>query len=153
MQFKLKNERNISKIYIKSRNRKQQKDELLYYKGENINKELTFTELSKNCNKIEVIVVKNNSNEKKSHLVKSKDVICSKCVVWAFIRIKDYKIEISKCKNGHIVNNILIKEFKDTQYIDLSKIKCGECKTNNKSISDNNEFYICFNCKKLMPLM
>ena len=79
----------ISKVGIENN----KKDELLYYKGENINKELTFTELNKNCNKIEVIIVKNNSNEKKSHLVKSKDVICSKCVAWAFIRIKDYKIE------------------------------------------------------------
>ena len=47
----------------------------------------------------------------------------------------------------------MIKEFEDTQYIDLSNIKCGECKTNNKSISNNNEFYICLNCKiNLCPL-
>ena len=47
----------------------------------------------------------------------------------------------------------MIKEFEDTQYIDLSNINCGECKINNKSISNNNEFYICLNCKiNLCPL-
>ena len=67
------------------------------------------------------------------------------------IDIKDYQINLSKCKNGHKINNILLKDFEKTQYIDKSKIN------NNKCLKHNNNFdaycndcnlNICFKCSK-----
>ena len=57
--------------------------------------------------------------------------------------IKDYKIELYECINGHKIENILLNEFEETQNIDLLNIICDICKKNNKSISYNNIFYKC----------
>ena len=52
-----------------------------------------------------------------------------------------------ECKNGHNINNILLDEFEDAQYIDESKIICDECKDNNKYTSYKKIFYRCNKCK------
>ena len=68
------------------------------------------------------------------------------------MEIKDYKINLYDCKNGHIKEKLL-NEFEETQNIDLSHIKCDICKKNNKSISYNNIFYKCLICdKNICPL-
>jgi hypothetical protein len=51
------------------------------------------------------------------------------------------------------MSNLSLEEFINTQYIDLSKILCDECKVNNKSKTYNNEFFTCLDCvKNLCPL-
>ena len=62
--------------------------------------------------------------------------------------IKDFKICLYECKNKHNIKNILLNSFEETQKIDRLKIICDICKTNNKSTSDNNVFYICNICNK-----
>ena len=67
--------------------------------------------------------------------------------------IKDYKINLYDCKNGHRKENILLNEFEETQNIDLSNIICDICKKNNKSKSNNNIFYKCLTCNNnICPL-
>ena len=82
----------------------------------------------------------------------SKDIICSECHEPCRIKTNNYKISLFGCKNNHI-NNIKIKDFLDTQKINISNIKCGKCKINNKGDSSNNEFYKCLTCNQNLCLL
>ena len=117
-----------------------------------INEELTFEEIAnqedRKINKMNILV---NANEKvvepeNSDLIKSKNIICPLCKEYIKMDIKDFKINLYECKNRHAIKNILLNEFEESQKIDRLKIICDICKTNNKSISENNEFYIYNKC-------
>ena len=88
-----------------------------------------------------------NELNKKKTIIKSNDIICPKCYKNARFNIKDYNININGCKNNHMINNILFDEFEKLQMIDISKIKCGDCRIKNKSDSYGYKFYYCLNCK------
>ena len=131
---------NINKVYY-------------LYSGQKIeNYELTFNDISneidKKRNKMNIQIINgeniNNDNNKK---IKSKEIICPECGEDIRIKYNEYKIELYECKNGHNINDILLDEFEDTQYIDESKIICDECKENNKDKSYNSIFYRCNKCK------
>jgi len=145
-------ERFINKINKKS-------DELYFlYDGKILVQDLTFNEtanlIDKKRNQISLIAFENNGKiGNVSTLKKSKNIICPKCSENIFISIKDYKIKLYECKNGHNIDNILFNEFKKTQYIDESKIECENCKKSNKAETFNNQFFICYSCKiNLCPL-
>ena len=95
-------------------------------------------------------VLANNINDTKENtkesIIKSKDIICPECGEIAKISIKNYKISIYDCKNGHKINNLSFNEFEDAQKVDLSKIICNQCKENNKNNTYNREFFKCLNC-------
>ena len=125
------------------------------YRGEMINPKLTFNQLAKEEDKIKnQMTILANSLDKATKYEKIKtesiDVICPKCGENCLLHIKDYKIQLSDCKNSHIINNISLEEYKDSQIIDESKIKCEICKEKNKASCFNNEFYKCLQCKKNM---
>ena len=128
--------------------------------GNNFNEELTFQEMinseDKKRNKMNIVVFKNEIEEEKEEekdIIKSKDVICPECGESIKFEIIDYKIKLSECKNGHIIDNILLNEFEKTQYINNKEIKCEICNNNNKSNSYNKIFYKCLKCKKnICPL-
>ena len=125
------------------------------YRGEMINPKLTFNQLAKEEDKIKnQMTILANSLDKatKNEKIKTEsiDVICPKCGENCLLHIKDYKIQLSDCKNSHIINNISLEEYKDSQIIDESKIKCEICKEKNKASCFNNEFYKCLQCKKNM---
>ena len=130
---------NINKVYY-------------LYSGQKIeNYELTFNDISNNIDKerkimnIQIINGENiNYNNKK---IKSKQIICPKCGEDIRIKFNEYKIKLYECKNGHNINDILLTEFEDTQYIDESKVICDECKDNNLNKSYNKIFYRCNKCK------
>ena len=118
------------------------------YGGLEINKDLTCFELINNKDKergkMNIFVY-----DKKEQ---SKEIICPKCFENCRIKWNNYKINLFGCKNGHVINNILLEEFEETQIIDETKILCGNC---NKSISKiyNKEFYKCLKCEiNLCPL-
>ena len=131
---------------------------LLYiYNGNIINYDLTFiqqaNELDKERNKMNIIVKSNDDNNKEIKEIISKDIICPECKENILMNIEDFKINLYECKNNHIINNILINKYENTQKIDLNKIKCDECNENNKGNTHNNEFYICNKCNKnICPL-
>ena len=79
--------------------------------------------------------------------VKSKDVICIECYEPCRMQIKNYKISLFGCKKNHI-NYLKIKDFFDSQIINISNINCDTCKINNKGNSKNKGFYKCLTCKK-----
>ena len=67
--------------------------------------------------------------------------------------INSFKINFYDCKNNHKTNNILLNKYEHLQQIDMSKIICDFCKSNNISNTVNNEFYICNTCNKnICPL-
>ncbi len=129
---------------------------LIYYlyNGDIVNEKLTFEQINnENTNKIKILVSLINNEINKIKIIKSKNIICPKCKENARIKIEDYKIKLYECKNNHIIYNILLEKYEDTQKIDISKIICDICKENNKSISHNNIFYRCNKCKiNLCPL-
>ena len=63
----------------------------------------------------------------------SKFIICPKCKENSRIIINNYKFNFNGCKNGHIINNILINDFKTTQVINERKIFCKICNKINKN--------------------
>ena len=99
-----------------------------------------------------IIVNDKITNIDKPTLKKSKYIICPECKENIKISIYNQRVFLSKCKNGHKFDDILIKDLENTQYIDESKIKCDKCSmTKNKAY--NNDFYFCFSCKSnLCPL-
>ena len=136
----------INNVYFISNEKLINKDDKL----ENIMNE------SEKINKKKIIFVYSiNSiiNNENANIKISNDVICPKCKEICKYEIKDYKIKLSNCKNGHLTDNIKLDEFKNKQVIDISQIKCDICKNKNKSNTNNNDFYICFDCKiNLCPL-
>ena len=94
-----------------------------------------------------------NFTQVQANIVRSNDVICPKCKEICKYEIKDYKIKLYDCKNGHITDNIKLDEFNNTQNIDISQIKCDKCKNKSKFDTFNHEFYICYDCNmNLCPL-
>jgi len=137
---------------------KQDIDKLIFiYSGNIIDEELKYEEQvneeDKIRNEINILVYekyKTIINKKKLLL---KEIICPICQENIFMKINNYKINLSQCKNGHNKNNILLKEFNNIQNIDISKIICDICKIKNKSNTYKNEFYKCYNCSiNLCPL-
>jgi len=125
--------------------------------GNNFNEELTFQEMmnseDKKRNKMKILVFKNEIENEKEDIIKSKDIICPTCGECIRIEILNYKIKLSECKNGHTIDNILLNEFEKTQYINNNETKCEICNNNNKSNSYNKKFYKCLNCEKnICPL-
>ena len=105
------------------------------YNGEKINKELKFEDLAneedKERNIMEILLIKGDKNIENKNIVKENNIICPKCFENIMIKINKYKVDLIECKNGHKINNISIKEFDNGQRIDISKIICYFCKTNN----------------------
>ena len=122
-----------------------------------LNEELTFEETlnaeDKKRNKMSVLVFESEFEVKEKDIIKSKNIICPECKENMKMEIKDYKINLYDCKNGHKFEDIPLNEFEETQNIDRLKIICDICKKNNKSISFNNIFYKCLTCKNnICPL-
>ena len=76
---------------------------------------------------------------------KSKDIICPKCYEPCRIKIQNFHISLFGCINNH-TNTYKIKDFFDSQEINISSIKCEKCNLKNKSDYSNNEFYKCLTC-------
>ena len=117
-----------------------------------INEELAFEEMAnladKTRKKMSILVYDNHTEIKNKDVIKSKNVICPKCKECIKMDIKDYKINLKECQNGHNIENILLNEFEGTQKIDLKKIVCDICHQSDKSKTFNNIFHKCLTCNK-----
>ena len=123
------------------------------YKDMKINEEFTFeeqaNEMDNKRKRMDILVYDNfDSNILKENIIMSKEIICPECKENIFINIKDYRINLTECKNKHTRNNILLQDFKNTQKKDLFKLKCEECKGKSIENSIINDFYICNSCDK-----
>ena len=131
---------------------------LFLYGGSQVNMNLSFKELANelDLNRKEMNILVNEIKDtqivnNKNNLKKSEDIICPECKENCRMTIKDYKIKLYECKNEHQINNILLSQFNQTQFINESNILCNYCKK-SKIESINNLFYICTNCQKGMCL-
>ena len=129
------------------------------------NEELTFEQIAneddKNSKKISITIIDDILDIKKKEERKLKYIICPECKESIRMEINEYKINLSKCKNGHNIEDILLNEFEETQN---TEIICDICKQNNNEFhnkiinydekyykcSEHNDDYIayCEDCKK-----
>ena len=84
--------------------------------------------------------------------IQSKDIICPKCKEPCQIKFENCKIILFGCINKHI-KELKIKEFFNSQKINISNIKCDICKISNKGNCPNNEFYKCLICNNNICLI
>ena len=120
------------------------------YNGDKINGELKLNQIIKDKNGKKInIFVSNNKNKEKEIIL--QEIICPECKENILINIKDYKINLYECKNGHKIENILLNEFENIQKSNISKLICNKCYKNYINI--NEELYICNECNiNLCPL-
>ena len=83
----------------------------------------------------------NNKNEDSIQSLQS-EIICPECKENCFIKIRDYKINFFGCKNGHNINNILFRNYANTQVSRETKL-CENCKKNK----NDKDIYKCLSCK------
>ena len=126
------------------------KNVFFLYNGTKINEELTFSQQANEIDNerkiMNVIVYDKDEGDNIRTIIKSNEVICPECQENILINIKNYKVNLNECKNGHMKYNILFEEYEKIQKIDLSKIKCDKC---GKCINNiyNNKLYICNSCE------
>ena len=113
-----------------------------------------MSDIDKESNEIKILVQLIEDEEGKKNIIdKSKEIICPSCQEPCLISIENYKIKLFGCINNHIINNIKIKDFPDTQKINISNIICNKCKIKNKGNSTKNDFYKCLNCNQNLCLL
>ena len=114
-----------------------------------------ISESEKRNKKMIILVydINNTVNIGNTNIIKSNEIICPKCQENCLFSLSGLRIKLYDCKKGHTTENIKLKDFKKTQTIDISKIKCDKCKSKSKSETFNNDFFICCECKmNLCPL-
>ena len=131
------------------------------YNGTQLKEDLNFIELAnkfdKERNKMAILVTENNNTPitpiKKNQNNLSKEILCPECNEPIKIKLENYKVKLSECKNGHKNKILLLSEFKQQLFYDESKIICDLCKETKKSQTFDNIFYYCFTCgQKFCPL-
>ena len=118
-----------------------------------INEDLPFNQcanrLDRSRNYMNVIVVEGqSSNDESVKLKKSNYVICPQCKENAFLSIRDFKLSITGCKSKHKTEDLELKEFENTQFIDQSKISCDIC----NNLKNDNQFFECLKCQQNLCL-
>ena len=110
----------------------------LYNGGTLNNEQLSFTFeqianfVDKDRKKMTITIVDDDRDFRKL-----KNIICPECHESIRMDIKEYKINLSKCKNGHNIENILFNEFEETQNINFTE------NTHETKYYDENYFYKC----------
>ena len=89
-----------------------------------------------------VILLQDNDFDAKK-ILEHNNPLCNICTTPCQKKNDEYKMCLN-CPNGHIKNNVTIKEYIESQKIESSKIVCDECKVKNRG--NCNEFYYCIRC-------
>ena len=103
-------------------------DLIILYGGSAINEEglkLSFNQIANQEDKERkqmniVIYGKSTEIRKREVIMKSKEIICPKCKEHILIKCSNYKIKLFNCKNEHIIDNLSIKDFEKSQYLNYS---------------------------------
>ena len=115
------------------------------YNNDKINDKLSINQFinvkDKKKNKIKIVV---NSGNQQNENIKRKEISCPQCGKSIKIKIKDYKIMLYDCKNGHKINKILLDEFAKTQKFKEPDIQCKNCRDKNNI---EQMYYRCYKCK------
>jgi len=112
------------KLYTKLDNKQ---DEFYFlYNGSQIEEELTLKEIinseDNQKNKVQILVndIIDESDENE-WLKPSKNIICPNCKENIRISINDYKIKLYECENKHLIDNIPVYQYENTQMINEKK--------------------------------
>ena len=146
--------KDIIKEFLIKINKQQDNNKLCYlYNGKRIKYVLTFEEqandLDRNRKKMNILVTRNDGSINEIKQIISKDIICPICEENTLMDIQNFKIKFHRCKYNHEKGNITLYDYEETQKIDLDRIKCHICNSNNKdNTHNNNEYYICNTCNK-----
>ena len=125
------------------------------YSGDKISEEKSIEQIIKSYDKqfkkmkilvmdIEKTTKVNDINEERNQLT-SKCIICPECGENVKIEIKNYKISLYDCKNGHKIKDILFNKYEHYHKEASSKIVCNIC--NNTNMSEGS-IYKCLTCKE-----
>ena len=138
--YSIKMEKNIENLFF-------------LYNGIKLNEEFRLNQINNSDKDIKILVGENlNNKTENTNENFPKNIVCPKCGENCSIYISDYKINFSKCKNGHNIKNILIDELPSKLKINDTKIYCGKCNIDKDEVY-NKEFYKCLECKvNLCPL-
>ena len=114
--------KNVIDRYIQKSNYK--RDELCFLgNGGIINENEIIENLmnidDKNNNRMNILVEIIIKDENGNKIIKSKDIICPECKESCRIKIENYKIKLFECPNGHMIDNIKLIDFDDTQKINI----------------------------------
>ena len=123
--------------------------------GKILDENITEDKISMNQNGTKIIIVDYNNQNINSQdiIIKSNVIICPQCKECASLSIDNYHLSISNCKNGHKLENINIKDFAETQKINISQIICEQCKNKNMGNAEGHLFFRCIECKKNLCIL
>ena len=101
------------------------------YNGKKVEENMTINEIVNKYvienNEMIIFVFDSKESEYEDKPIKMEYlIICPTCKENIKMDIKDFKINLYECKNGHKIENILLNEFEETQKIELDKIICDE---------------------------
>lgn len=99
--------------------------------AQNIESQMNF--VNKKDNQLE-IVVKSKEENKNQIIVKSKQIIYPICHEPCKISFVNNRINLYDCINNHNINYVNLKDFQNTQEINLSEIMCDVCKKEIKEV-------------------
>jgi len=122
--------------------------------GTILNEQSSIQSLTPNLNNQIIILVTDiqTLNPSEPVMRKSNYIICPQCKESIILSVKDYKVSLYQCKNGHRIDNILLSKFYETQNEDISKILCDKCKC-SKARAFENKMFICVKCKYNLCIM
>ena len=112
-----------------------------------------MSDLNKQNKKLNILVQILEGDNKEQVIITSKNIICPECKEPCRISFDNYKIKLYECDDGHITEDINIKDFENTQKINESKIICDKCKIKNKGNCQENDFFKCITCKQNLCLI
>ena len=148
--------KNVLQRYL-SKIQKTQDDVYFLYNGKILDENTKLYEINRASDELVFLVYdkideNDNNNNQEKNISYSEDIICPKCGESSIITFSNDKINLSSCDKGHEIDDILFKNYKDTQKINEDEIKCNKCGAKRKNTFEQ-KFYMCFNCNiYLCPL-
>ena len=124
---------------------KNAEDIYFIYKGEVLDENSNIEQIKNNSDGAKILVFNRSDphdKTKEENLIDSKDVICPICGENCLINIKNYKIELNKCVNGHSLQNIYFNEFKNIQKINEALAICYNCHKKKLKFMIINYIYV-----------
>lgn len=110
--------KDICQIYVSKENLDINKL-IFLYNGSEVNKEKSIEEIineeDRKRESMNILVFHIYEDVKSNNIIKSNEVICPECKESAFIQLKDFKIDLFGCKNGHKMHNLSLQDYENLQ--------------------------------------
>ena len=97
-----------------------------------------ISQINKENKNMKILVQLIEGETSSQEFIKSKDIICPECHESCQIEIDQFNIFLFGCSNNH-TTELKIKDFYNSQKINISNIKCEKCQIKNKANCPNNK--------------